>query len=165
MDRNILDFSGFKKMFESKKELKSVNEVINNVEDLLDNYFDKAKNVKYKVGSKYVAVSDVLKGDKNPSMIKFEVTPQDYKIGYDQPLNMDYTRGVLQKRESDVTLEFKEKSEDKQKNTFTLEFKIKVDKVDDARLKKAKVDAKEKEEEKEEVQDEDDDKKDKLKGF
>lgn len=150
MRNNILGFDEFKKVLESKKENTDFDNIVEDIDNILDSMFDKAKKPEYKVGAKFLGLDDFLKKQKIPTAVRFQVTEQDYKVSYTDVLNNEYTSGVLSKRKKDVELKFKNKWEDEETKKLFLEFDIELKDVTPDMIKKAK---KEDKEEEQEVQD------------
>jgi hypothetical protein len=147
MRNNILGFDEFKKILESKKENTDFQNIVEDIDNILDTMFDKAKKPEYKVDSEFLSLDDFLKKQKTPTAVRFEVTEQDYKISYTDVLNNEYTSGVLSKRKKDVELKFKDKWEDEETKKLFLEFDVELKDVTPEMIKKAKKDDKEEEQE------------------
>lgn len=136
----ILNFKDFVVTNEKKKEFSTIEYIVEDIETILDFMFAESKNLLYKIKDKFVKSDAVIKAGEFPTEIKFNVDKKDFNVKYEKPINNDYTRNVLAKREYDVTLEFKDKEEvDKDAEIFTMYFKVKLDKVDEERLSKAKL--------------------------
>ena len=136
----ILNFKDFIVTNEKKKEYTTIEYIIEDIETILDFMFAESKNLLYKVKGKYVKSDAVVKTGEFPTEIKFNVDKKDFNVKYDKSINNDYTRNVLAKREYDVTLEYKDKEViDEDKEIYTMYFDVKLDKVDEERLSKAKV--------------------------
>jgi len=82
-------------------------------------------------------------GDQNgePEFIEFEVDENDYKLGYDEELKMEYSENVLKKRKYQVSLKFKSKSKEgtEEKPIYKIKFKIKLKVSSDIKFDKKEV--------------------------
>lgn len=139
MSKNVLDFNSFTKVFEFKKEKNTLTYIIADTQDILNDMFATVTNAKYKVGSTYMSISDVVKKEAIPTEVMFDVVKQDYNIGYDEPLQNEFSEGVLKKREKNVELIFKDKKHDEKENKYTLIFTIKLSDVNEDMLAKARA--------------------------
>ena len=102
----------------------SVNEVQKEVRKIISEMFAIAKNIKFS-------------GEKS---VEFEIDEGDYKIGYSQPLKMEYSEGVMKKRTHHVSLKFDSKSKEGTENkpTYKIKFNIVLKPAGDAEIKKPK---------------------------
>lgn len=102
----------------------AVNEVQKEVKKIISEMFAVAKNIKFS-------------GEES---VEFEIDEGDYKIGYSQPLKMEYSEGVMKKRTHQVSLKFDSKSKEGTDNKpiYKIKFNIVLKPVSDAEVKKPK---------------------------
>jgi hypothetical protein len=127
--------------------------------------FEEAKKLQLFIDNKWVNPIEIS-GDSLPTKVKFNVNKMDYKLDY-EPLNNDYTAGVLAKREYDVTLKFDEKSKDynsKEEMIYTMIFNVELKKVTPEMIEKAKANKKSDDESDDNSDDDDEKDSEHLKG-
>lgn len=132
---NILDFKEFKSLNErsSTNTTKNNKLIIIDIINIIDDMFEESKNKLFFVDGEYKKESELTTTDI-PTSVKFEPNKQDYKLSYDSLLNNDYEGQVLAKRDVDVSLKFKDKSEENGK--YNIEFKIILDDITDDKISK-----------------------------
>jgi len=114
----IKDFGLF---LEAKEES---SEVKKEVKKIISEMFAVGKNIKFS-------------GEES---VEFEIDEGDYKIGYSQPLKMEYSEGVMKKRTNQVSLKFESKSKEgtEDKPIYKIKFKIHLKPAGEADVKKPK---------------------------
>lgn len=121
--KNVLDFTSF--INENKEDKSSFEYIHEDIMNIIDIMFIEPKSIQFKVDKKFISEEEFLKKKKNPKSVKFQITDKDYSVGYPQPLNNDYSKGVLKKRDYDVTLLFHNKWQEGDKNWIQFDINLK----------------------------------------
>lgn len=118
MMKKLYKFSQF--LNESKDSDVVKSEVEKDAKKIASEMFDKTRNLQFEYK------------DGMPKVVTFEVTDKDYKVDYDEVLDMEYSENVLKKRTYKVELKFKKKDIEKIsdiKSKYVMKFDIKLSKT------------------------------------
>lgn len=126
--KNLFSYKDF--LGEAKKSTTPLSLFKKDVDSIISDMFLQAKKQKYEYDS-----------DGFPTSVEFEVVYNDWFCKYDDELKNEFTEGVLKKRDFQPVFVYSSKNQegkdkDTDKNTYTLKFKIKKEKVDQEELAK-----------------------------
>jgi hypothetical protein len=126
--KNLFSYKDF--LGEAKKSTTPLSLFKKDVDGIISDMFLQAKKQKYEYDS-----------DGFPTSVEFEVVYNDWFCKYDGELKNEFTEGVLKKRDFQPVFVYSSKDQegkdkDTSKNTYTLKFKIKKEKVDPEELAK-----------------------------